>query len=75
MSVPAKEQRYHELITERESAQELGLGYKVEVEEILLDLKVLLRDYYTATFTKDENTLKLRFTNGQTFILNAKEVL
>ena len=75
MSVPAKEQRYHELITERESAQELGLGYKVEVEEILLDLKVLLRDYYAATFTKDENTLKLRFTNGQTFILNDKEVL
>lgn len=75
MSVPAKEQKYHELITERESAEELGLNYKVEADEILLDLKVLLRDYYAATFTKDENALKLQFNNGQTFILSAKEVL
>ena len=51
-----------------------SLTYKVEAEEILLDLKVLLRDYYAATFTKDENALKLQFNNGQTFMLSAKEV-
>ena len=75
MAVPAKEQRYHEFLTEKESAKEVGLEYKVEAEEILFDLKVLLRDYYAATFTKDENALKLQFNNGQTFILSAKEVL
>ena len=75
MAVPAKEQGYHEFITEKETAQEAGLAYKVEAEEILFDLKVLLRDYYAATFTKDENALKLQFNNGQTFILSAKEVL
>ena len=74
MAVPVKEQGYHEIVTEKESAQEVGLTYKVETEEILFDLKVLLRDYYAATFTKDENALKLQFNNGQTFILSAKEV-
>ena len=68
MAVPAKEQHYHEFVTEKESAHEVGLNYKVEAEEILLDLKVLLRDYCAATFTKDENALKLQFSNGQTFI-------
>ena len=74
MAVSAKEQKYHEFVMEKESAQEVGLTYKVEAEEILFDLKVLLRDYYAATFTKDENALKLQFNNGQTFILSAKEV-
>ena len=74
MAVPAKEQSYHEFVTEKESAQEVGLAYKVEAEEILFDLKVLLREYYAATFTKDENALKLQFNNGQTFILSVKEV-
>ena len=74
MAVPVKEQRYHELVTETESAQETGLAYKVDAESILLDLKVLLRDYYAATFTKDENALKLQFNNGQIFVLKAKEV-
>ena len=74
MAVPAKEQRYHEFVSEKEYEQEVGLTYKVEAEEILFDLKVLLRDYYAATFTKDADALKLQFTNGQTFILSAKEV-
>lgn len=75
MAVPAKEQSYHEFVMEKESAKEVGLDYKVEAEEILFDLKVLLRDYYVATFTKDENALKLQFTNGQTFMLTAKEII
>lgn len=75
MAVPVTEQKHHEFTTETESAKEAGLGYKVDAESILFDLKVLLREYYAATFTYDENALKLQFTNGQTFILNAKEVL
>ena len=75
MAIPAKEKGYHEFVTETESAQEVGFEYKVDAESILLDLKVLLREYYTATFTKDEDALRLQFSNGQTFILSAKEVL
>ena len=75
MAVPAKEQRSYECLTELESSKEIGFNYKVDAESILLDLKVLLRDYYTATFTKEENALKLQFNNGQTFILSAKEVV
>ena len=61
----------HLFIAETESAK---VNYKVEADDVLLDLKVLLRDYYTATFTKDEDGLKLQFTNGQKFVLSAKEV-
>ena len=65
---------YHEFITERESAREVHLDYRIESESILFDLKVLLREYYAATFTIEENALKLQFNNGQIFILSAKEV-
>lgn len=75
MAVPARKHEYHEMVTGKESARDVGLDYKIEAEEILFDLKVLLRDYYAATFTKDENALTLRFTNGQTFVLKAEEVL
>lgn len=64
----------HHFVTETESAQQAGFNYKVETEELLLDLKVLLREYYAATFTVEENALKLQFNNGQTFILNIKEI-
>lgn len=64
MVVPAKKHEYHEMVTEKESARDVGLTYKIEAEEILFDLKVLLRDYYAATFTKDKKALKLQFNNG-----------
>lgn len=65
----------HVFATKTEAAQESGIDYKVDAESVLLDLKVLLRDYYAATFTKEEDALTLQFTNGQKFILSAKEVL
>ena len=74
MAVPAKEFAYHEFITKKETAVEAGLDYEVEAESILFVLKVLLRDYYAATFTKEGNALTLQFNNGQRFVLIAKEV-
>lgn len=74
MAVPITE-RYHKFATETESAKEEGIGYKVDAESILFDLKVLMREYYDATFTFEENALKLQFTNGQTFVLCVKEIL
>ena len=65
---------YHEFVTKTESAEQANLDYEVESESLLLDLKVLLREYYAATFTVDEKALKIQFNNGQTFILTVKEV-
>ena len=65
---------YHEFATETEAAKEAEIIYQVEAESILIDLKVLLREYYAATFTKEENALKLQFTNGQTFLVKIEEI-
>ncbi len=62
------------VVTELESAKEAGLTYIVDEESILLDLKALLRDFYVATYTQEEDALKLQFNNGQTFIISVKEV-
>ena len=49
-------------------------NYKVSVEDMLLDLKVLLKEYYCGTFTEDGKALKLAFNNGQKFILKLETV-
>ena len=74
MAKRSNKYEYHEFVTETESAEQAEFDYEVEAESILLDLKVLLRDYYAATFTAEGNSLKLQFNNGQTFILSVKEV-
>ena len=65
---------YHEFVTETESAKEAEFDYVVEGQSILLDLKVLLPDYYAATFTKEGDALKLQFSNGQSFLLKIEEI-
>ena len=47
-----------------------GLDYKISLEDMLLDLKVLLKEYYCATFTHDGKSLKITLNNGQKFLLN-----
>ena len=74
MAKREKKYEYHEFVTETESAKEANFDYKIEEESILFDLKVLLREYYAATFTAEGDALKLQFNNGQTFILSVKEV-
>lgn len=49
------------------------LDYTVDELSILLDLKVLLKDYYAATFSIDGKNLKISFNNGQSFTLTVKE--
>lgn len=62
----------HLFVTKTEAAKE-NFNFKVEAEELLLDLKVLLKEYYAATFTADEKSLNLCFNNGQKFILTINE--
>ena len=56
------------------NAQLNDLQYKVEIEDLFLDLKVLLKEYYMGTFTNDSKGLTLNFTNGQKFLLSLKAV-
>ena len=41
--------------------------------ELLKDIKFLLKEYYVATFTDSNNALKIKFNNGQSFILSLNE--
>lgn len=56
------------------NAQLSEMQYKVEIEDLFLDLKVLLKEYYMGTFTNDGKGLTLNFTNGQKFLLSLKAV-
>lgn len=42
-------------------------------QDLLLDLKMLIKQYYVATFTQQDNRLKLTFSNGQTFLITVSE--
>ena len=46
------------------------LNYKVSIDDMLLDLKVLLKEYYCGTFTEDGKSLKITLNNGQKFLLS-----
>ncbi len=47
-------------------------AYTVTLEDMLLDLKALLKEYYCATFTYESKSLKIALNNGQKFLLNLK---
>ena len=40
---------------------------KVTAKDLLLDLKVLMKEYYVATFSDDNGWLKIALNNGQKF--------
>lgn len=42
---------------------------KVTTNDLLLDLKVLMKEYYIATFSEDNGSLKIALNNGQKFRL------
>ena len=62
----------HTFVTELDCSE--GLKWAVNEEELLCDIKVLLSEYYPATFTADCNALNVSFNNGQKFILTVKEL-
>lgn len=47
--------------------------WKLSTQDLLIDLKVLMKEYYVATFTENEGELKIAFENGQKFIIGIKE--
>ncbi len=62
----------HLFVAETEGAKD-KFNYNVEAEDIMLDLKVLLKEYYAATFGIDGKSLKISFNNGQKFKLSVSE--
>lgn len=66
-------EKNHLFVTEMESAGQ-NLQFTVDEKSLLLDLKVLIKEYYAATFSENGNSLLLKFTNGQTFLLTVNEV-
>lgn len=42
---------------------------KITAKDLLLDLKVLMKEYYVATFSDDNGSLKIALNNGQKFRL------
>lgn len=62
----------HTFITELE-AENTDLTYKIAELDLLLDIKVLIKEYYSATLTESGNELTLKFNNGQIFKLTLTE--
>ncbi len=50
------------------------LNTKIDEQDLLLDLKVLIKEYYCGTFTNDGQSLVLSFFNGQKFALKIEEI-
>lgn len=50
-----------------------GLDFKVELIDLLADIKVLLKEYYIATFDDRGNSLNIKFNNGQKYRLTVEE--
>ena len=46
----------------------------IVAQELLFDLKVLLKEYYVGKFTEDGQSLKLSFYNGHNFKLQIEEL-
>ena len=63
----------HLFATETESAKE-AFNYTVTPYNLLLDLKVLMSEYYVATFDINGENLVLKFNNGQQFTLKIEEI-
>ena len=51
-----------------------GLTYTVDASELLADIKVLMKEYYVATFCNNGNSLKIAFNNGQSFCVTVLEM-
>lgn len=69
----------HLFATDIESATDGKLeedipSWEVDAKDLLLDLKVLIKEYYIATLNSQSNSLLLKFTNGQKFSIVVKEL-
>ncbi len=50
------------------------MAKKIEVRELLTEMKVALSDEFVAEITEEEGALVLRFVSGQAFRVKVEEV-
>ena len=53
---------------------ENGRDYIIDANDLLLDLKVLMKEYYAGTFNAEGTALKVNFKNGQKFLISVIEI-
>ncbi|MDE6361492.1 MAG: hypothetical protein K2L53_00780 [Clostridia bacterium] len=56
------------------SIKDSDTATKIAKQDLLLDLKVLIKEFYFGTFTNDGQSLLLNFFNGQKFALKIEEI-
>lgn len=52
---------------------ELNNDLKTNAEDIIFEILSILRDYYFASFTLNENRLFVKVKNGQEFVITVDE--
>lgn len=61
-------------INENQELNEISeSNWFITSKDLLMDLKLLIKEYYAARFTEEDNFLKLSFVNGQTFLISLQE--
>lgn len=61
-------------INENQELNEISeSNWFITSKDLLMELKLLIKDYYAASFTEEDNFLKLSFVNGQTFLVSLQE--
>lgn len=61
-------------INENQELNEISeSNWFITSKDLLMDLKLLIKEYYAASFTEEDNFLKLSFVNGQIFFISVKE--
>lgn len=61
-------------INENQELNEISeSNWFISSKDLLMDLKLLIKEYYAASFTEEDNFLKLSFVNGQTFLVSLQE--
>ena len=63
----------HLFVSEMEGLEQ-NLSFTIDEKSLLLDLKVLIKEYYAVTFNQSEDGLILTFCNRQRFCISVKEI-
>ena len=57
-----------------QNSQRTVFATKITLQNLINDLQALFKQYYVRQFTKDGQSLKLSFYNGQNFKLQIEEL-
>ena len=57
-----------------QNSQRTVFATKITLQNLIKDLQALFKEYYVGQFTKDGQSLKLSFYNGQNFKLQIEEL-